>query len=135
MDELSVLLALEQLRSNPSYHAAEVLRRNTSGNARAMASAAAGSSEHRAVLLLVSTWEVIAVLISGAKKKDSIFEVTPICHMYDELKEAIAVLGRDVPGYGGNFAKLNTDYQKWLNNKKGKAYRTAACNGLFAKFG
>ena len=115
MDELSVLLALEQLRNT-------------------MASAAAGSFEHRAALLLISTWEVIAILISGAKKKDKIFEVTPICHMYDELKEAIAVLGRDVPGYGGNFAKLNTEYQKWLR-KKDKAYRTAACNGLFAKFG
>ena len=134
MDESLVLLALEQLRNNPSYHAAEVLRRNTPGNARAMASAPAGSDQHRAVLLLISTWEVIAILISGAKKKNMIFEVTPICHMYDELKDAIATLGRDVPGYGGNFAKLNTEYQAWIK-KKGKAYTTAACNGLFAKFG
>jgi len=134
MDEISVLLALEQLRNNPSYHAAEVLRRNTPGNARAMASAAAGTAEHRAALLLVSTWEVIAIVISGAKKKDKIFEVTPICHMYEELKEAIATLGREVPGFGGNFAKLNAEYQTWLK-KKGKAYTTAACNGLFAKFG
>lgn len=136
MDEIALLLAMETLRNNPSYHAAEVLRRGTAGGARSMASAPEGSAERRAVLLLISTWEVIAVLISAAKTKNRIFEVTPVCHMYRELRDAIEAFGRNIPTFGGNFAKLNAEYEAWLKkNKKDAKYVSAACGGLFAKFG
>ena len=44
-DETAILLAIETLRSNPEYHAAEVLRRKTVGGSAAMAANAANSSE------------------------------------------------------------------------------------------
>jgi hypothetical protein len=136
MDELSVLLAIETMRLNPSYHAAEVLRRGAAEGATGLAKGAAGSPERRALYILVSTWEVIAVLLSGLKQKDKIFEVTPICHMYEALKDAIAILEKEVPGFGANFAKLNNEYDAWLKKKKkSKAYIGAACGGLHAKFG
>lgn len=135
-DETAVLLALETLRNNPAYHAAEVLRRNTPAGSRAMASAPEGSDQHRAVLLLISTWEVIAILMSGVKKRDRIFEVTPVCHMFRELKDAIDALRRYIPGYGANFAKLYEEYEAWLKKQKKDAkYVSAACGGLHAKFG
>lgn len=101
-----------------------------------MASAAEGSAEYSAVLLLISTWETIALLISGVKKKDKIFEVTPICHMHRELKEAIEHLRGSIPDFGANFTKLNTEYEAWLRKQKKDArYVTAACNGMHARFG
>ncbi|HEU4371813.1 MAG TPA: hypothetical protein VFV05_26620 [Methylomirabilota bacterium] len=135
-DEASLLLAFELLRNNPAYHAAEVLRRRTPGGSGAMASAPEGSEERRAVLLLISTWEVIAVLMDGVKKPDKVFEVTPVCHMYDELKAAIEALARHIPGFGANFVRLSAEYQAWLKKKKKDAkYISAACGGMHAKFG
>ena len=135
MDETTLLVAIETLRSNPAYHAAEVLRRKT-GDSGAMASAPEGSAEHSAVLLLISTWEVIAVLLSDAKKRDKIFEVTPICHMHRELEKAIDILAKRFPGYGARFAALDADYHTWLKKKKKNAkYVSGACNGMHAKFG
>ena len=63
-------------------------------------------------------------MLSGLKQKDKIFEVTPICHMYEGLlKDAIAILEKEVPGFGANFAKLNNEYDAWLKKKKkSKAY-------------
>ena len=92
-DETAVLLAIETLRSNPEYHTAEVLRRKTVGGSAAMAATSEGSAERSAVLLLIGTWESISVLMDGLKKRDKIFEVTPICHMYRELKAGIEALG------------------------------------------
>lgn len=134
--DTALLLAFETLRNNPAYHAAEVLRRNTPGGSRAMASAPEGSDQHRAVLLLISTWEVIAILMTGVTKKDRIFEVTPVCHMFRELKDAVHALATYIPGYGANFVKLDKEYQAWLKKqKKDPKYVSAACGGLHAKFG
>jgi hypothetical protein len=136
MDETALLVALETMRNNPEYRAAEVLRRKTRGGSGGMAAAPEESPEHRAVLLLISTWEVIAVLLRGARKKDNIFEVTPICHMYRELKEAIDALGKNIPGFGANFTNLSSEYDAWAKKSKKEAkYITAACNGLHARFG
>jgi hypothetical protein len=135
-DETALLLGFETLRSSPEYHAAEVLRRKTPGGAGAMASAAESSAEHRAVRLLVSTWEGLAVLMDGVKNRDKIFEVTPVCHMYRELQDAIETLRRRMPGYGMHFENLFKEYEAWLEKKKKDAkYVTAACGGMHAKFG
>lgn len=136
MDEAALLATLQVIRTNHIYHAAEVLRRKTSGGALAMASAPENSDERNAVLLLISTWETIALLISGAKNKSNIFEVTPVCHMYRELKDAIDSLDSSIPGLAFNFIKLNAEYKAWLDNQRRDArYVTAACNGLHARFG
>ena len=136
MQETALLVAVETLRSNPMYQAAEALRRQTPGGSGAMASAPQDSKEHRALLSLISTWEVIALLLSDLKKKDKIYEVTPVCHMYRELRDGLEALGSRVPGFGKNFAKLDKDYQAWLKKQKKDAkYISAACGGMHAKFG
>lgn len=124
------------LRTNPTYHAAEVLRRNTQGGSGAMAAAKEGSPEHQAVLLLIGTWETIAVMVSDLKKKDKIFAVTPICHMHRELKDAIDFLAKNFPGFAANFTRLAAEYDTWLKKKKLAAqYESAICGGLHARFG
>lgn len=136
MDETALLVAIDAMRSNPAYHAAEALRRKTPGGSGAMATAPESSAERGAVLLLISTWDVIAVVLNSVKKRDKIFEVTPVCHMYRELKDAVEILGRSLPGFGSHFAKLYKEYESWLKKKKKDAkYVSAACGGMHAKFG
>ena len=137
MDETAILLGIAAMRSDPQYHAAEVLRRDTRGGAATMALAPKDSKERNAVLLLISNWEVFAVLIRGSRGRDKIFEVTPVCHMHTELSPAIEHLREEIPGLATNFEKMNVEYQAWLKKKKKHAkYVTAACDGvLHAKFG
>lgn len=135
-DETAILLAIETLRSNPEYHAAEVLRRRTTGGSAAMAAAPEGSAERSAILLLIGTWESIAVLMDGLKKRDKIFEVTPVCHMWRELEAAIQILRRYFTGYAENFEDLYKAYEAWLKKQKKDAkYVSAACAGMYARFG
>jgi hypothetical protein len=135
-DETAILLAIETLRSNPAYHAAEVLRRQTPGGAGAMAAMSEGSAQRGAVLLLIGTWESIAVLMDGLKKRDKIFEVTPVCHMWKELEAAVKILRQYFAAYAEHFEDLYEAYQAWLKKKKKDAkYITAACGGIYARFG
>ncbi len=137
MDETSILFGIEAMRSDPEYHAAEVLRRSTQGGAGTMALAPKGSKERNAVMLLISNWEVFAVLIRGSRGRDKIFEVTPVCHMHAELSPAIQQLREEIPGLATNFEKMSVEYEAWLKKKKKHAkYVSAACDGLMhAKFG
>ncbi|KRR18784.1 hypothetical protein [Bradyrhizobium retamae] len=136
MDENSLLLGIQEMRSDSDYHAAEVLRRETDGGAEAMAAAPSDSREHAAVRLLIVTWESIAVLMRGVRAKDKIYEVTPICHMYEVLEPAIRYFRKETPEYAANFEKLNVDYRAWLKKKKkGASYESAACGGMHARFG
>ena len=136
MDEISIFVAIQFLRGNPTYHAAEVLRRNTQGGSRAMATAAEGSPERQAVFTLISTWEAIALMMSDLKRKDRIFSNTPVCHMYRALEPAITYFANQFPDYGANFKKLNTEYEAWYSRKKFSAqYVTELCNGMHARFG
>jgi hypothetical protein len=135
-DQTEILLAIETLRSNPAYHAAEVLRRATPGSSAAMAGAPEGSPERSAIQLLIGTWESIGVLADGLKKRDDIFTVTPACHMWRELKPAIEALRRYLPGYAENFEELNDAHEAWLKKQKKNAkYVSAVCGGLYARFG
>lgn len=137
MDENALLLGIERMRSDHHYHAAEMLRRQTDGRAATMAAAPSDSREQAAVRLLISTWELIAVLMRGVRTKDKIYEVTPICHMYEALEPAIMYFRKEAPDYAVNFEKLNVDYRAWLKKKKKSAtYVSAACGGLLhARFG
>lgn len=137
MDETAILLGIETMRSDPEYHAAEALRRSTQGGAAAMALAPEGSKERNAVMLLISNWEVFAVLIRGSRGRDKIFEVTPVCHMHTVLSPAMKQLREEIPGLATNFEKMNVEYRAWLKKKKKEAkYVSAACDGLMhAKFG
>jgi hypothetical protein len=132
--DIELLASLYAIRSTPAYHAAEVLRRATKGNALGMATAPEGSDEHSAVVLLISTWETIALMIMGGVDKDKAFEVTPVGHMYGNLKEAIERLGKNIKGYASNFEKLNYNYDLWLS-KQDTTYQTAARGGIHALFG
>lgn len=135
-DEATVLFAIETLRGNPEYHAAEVLRRNTAGSSATMAAMPEGSAERRAVLLLISTWESIAVLTSGLKKRDKIFAVTPVCHMWRELEAAIRIFRENFSHYAESFEDLYQAHEAWLRKQKKDAkYVTAVCGGMYARFG
>jgi hypothetical protein len=135
-DETEILLAIETLRNNPEYHAAEVMRRETPGSSAAMAGMPEGSPQRSAIQLLIGTWESIAVLADGLKKQNKIFTVTPVCHMWRELKPAVEVIRGYVPRYAENFEELNDAHEAWLKKQKKDAkYVTAVCGGLYARFG
>lgn len=148
MDESTALVSIMTLRMNPTYQQAERLRRKGKG-AAAMAQAGLDSEEFAAVQTLVNAWETIATIIEGVPNKDPIFEVTPVCHMHNALKDAIANISLrhanlkspgefDIPnaGYGAKFGKLANDYHSWMIEKrKSTHYITGACDGLYACFG
>jgi N-acyl-D-aspartate/D-glutamate deacylase len=134
MSDAAILASIDGLRAHPAYQAAEALRRGTIGSAAAMARAHPGSDEFRAVVLLVSTWETIALMMSAVKKKGPIFGTLPVCHMYRELRAAIEQLGNAVKT--DELDKLYRDYEAWLKSEGLKAeYVSALCGGLHARFG
>lgn len=137
MDENELLLGIEAMRRDGAYQSAEALRRKTKNGAAGMAGSASNSAEKAAIQLLLSTWDAIAVLLKGAKSKDKIYEVTPICHMYDVLEPAIQVFRKETPEFAVEFESLNKDYQAWLKKKKKSGtYVSAVCGGLMhARFG
>jgi hypothetical protein len=134
-DETTVLQAIETLRSHPEYRAAEELRRRAGGSA-ALAAAPEGSAERRAVQLLISTWESIAVLTDGLKKRDRIYAVTPVCHMWRELEAGVHAQRAHFPAYARRFEALYEANQAWLRKQKKDAkYVSAVCAGMYARFG
>ena len=138
MDTAEILVALETIRTNPAYRAAEVLRRKTVGGSAAMANSSADSEEHRAVLHLISTWDVIAQILADVSEdtKNRVFEVLPVCHMYKALKAAIEALKECSPSFGEQFGKLNGLHEAWLKSTgKDAKYISAACGGMHARFG
>jgi hypothetical protein len=149
MDENDALVAIQTLRTQPAYQQAERLRRKTKGGAAAMATAPDDSEEFAAVHLLVNTWETIATVLDGVASKDRIFEITPVCHMHNNLKDALAGISLrhaklksasdfDVPngGYAAKFTKLANDYHGWMIEKqKSSLYISGACDGMYACFG
>jgi hypothetical protein len=149
MDESAALVAIQTLRTNPVYQQAERLRRKTEGGAASMATAPEDSEEFAAVHMLVSTWEAIATILESVEHKDRIYEITPVCHMHNHLKDAISGISMrhanlrsaddfDIPngGYGAKFAKLANDYHSWmLEKRKTTGYITGACGGMYACFG
>jgi hypothetical protein len=149
MDENDALVAIHSLRTQPAYQQAERLRRKTKGGAAAMATAPDDSEELAAVHLLVNTWETIATILDGVPSKDRIFEITPVCHMHNHLKDALAGISLrhaklkspndfDVPngGYAAKFTKLANDYHGWMIEKqKSSLYISGACDGMYACFG
>ena len=97
MDQNELLLGIEGMRSDSNYYAAEVMRRDL-GGAEAMVSPQSTKEGKAAAQLLIVTWEAIAVLLRGVRTKDKIYEVTPICHMYDALEPAIKYFREGVSG-------------------------------------
>lgn len=149
MDESAALAAIHNIRIQPVYQNAERLRRKAKNGAVELANGGDDSEELAAAKLLVSTWETIATILESVENKDRIYEVLPICYMFNALREAIAIISRrhaclkqtdqfEIPnnGYGAKFAKLANDYQSWLLEKhKTTQYITGACGGMQAFFG
>jgi hypothetical protein len=134
MDQTELLAALYAIRSNPAYHAAETLRQKSSNTAAMAAppgSKKYNANQYNAVVLLISTWETIALMMDGVKNKNRIFEVTPVGYMYDKLQGAIEKLD---PNYSVNFKNLYKEYTTFFNNKDSN-YQTAAKGGMHALFG
>ena len=134
MSDVSILAQINALREHPAYQAAEALRRGTAGGAAVMAKAPKSSDELRAVLLLISTWQTIAVMVSAMRRKDGAYRQLPVCHMYRELQAAIEQLcDRD---RAAELKRLYDDYDAWLAARGLEAgYVSALCGGLHARFG
>ncbi|MBR0692060.1 hypothetical protein [Bradyrhizobium lablabi] len=134
MNENELIIATENLRMDPHYHAAEIVRRRLGAQAMATSS---NEDDKAAVQLLIGTWETIAALTRGVKGRDRVFERMPVCHMYQALAPAIEVFRATLPEYAAGFEKLNTEYHAWMKKKKKSAeYVTSACSGMLsARFG
>jgi phytoene/squalene synthetase len=135
-DSCCILLAIENLRSNPAYQAAEALRRKSRG--KRLAKAKVGSKEHTAICLLITTWISIAHLLKGVEDKSPFFNTLPICHMYRALKDEIEFLRKtlDSQTFARELEELYEEWEAWLD-KMGlsKQYVTAMCGGMTARFG
>lgn len=137
MSDAAVLAGLYMIRTNPMYQAAEALRRKTAGGAAAMARAPAGSEEHRAILLLLNTWETMARMVQSVGEKEvqeRIYETVPISYMYRELRPAIEALRGGAPAFGLQFEKLTDAADTWCKARP-DCYISGASGGLHAFFG
>jgi hypothetical protein len=123
-----------QLRLNPPYQAAEALRRRS--GAAAMATASQGSAELAAILLMIGTWERIAIMAKPLNRTQlhTFFRSTPVSLMWEALKPAIDAVG-GTAAFAPEFERLNKSYNSWLNSSAGRDFRSAdrqAVTGLFA---
>lgn len=123
-----------QLRLNPPYQAAEAIRRRA-GSA-AMAAAGPDSTDLAAVLLLIGTWERIAIMASGLSpaQRGRFFRCTPVKLMWDALRPAIDALG-GAEVFAPQFEKLSDTYGKWLKLDDGKEFRSVERQIVCAMFG
>jgi hypothetical protein len=123
-----------QLRLNPPYQAAEAIRRRA-GSA-AMAAAGAASTDLAAVLLLIGTWERIAIMASGLSpaQRGKFFRCTPVKLMWDALRPAIDALG-GTERFAPEFEKLNASYGSWLERDDGREFRSVERQTICAMFG
>jgi hypothetical protein len=134
--DASILTAIELLRSDQVYRAAEALRRKNAG--KTMAQAAEGTDEHRSIRILIATWMSIATLMKTVKDKSPFFRLLPICQMYQALQAEIEYLRKTLSQ--ANFAyevqELYDEWDAWVEEQGlSPQYVTAMCGGLTAKFG
>jgi hypothetical protein len=130
----ALVTVVTQLRLNPPYQAAEAIRRRT-GSA-AMAAAEAGSTDLAAVLLLIGTWERIAIMASGLSpsQRGKFFRCTPVKLMFDALRPAIEAIG-GAEKFAPQFEKLNVTYGNWLASAEGKEFRSPERQTICLLFG
>lgn len=128
------ITTVTQLRLNPPYQAAEAIRRRV-GSA-AMAAAGSDSTDLAAVLLLIGTWERIAIVASGLSpaQRSKFFRCTPVKLMWDALRPAIDALG-GAEKFAPEFEKLSATYASWLQRDDGKEFRSVERQIVCAMFG
>lgn len=132
-DYEALVNVVTQLRLNPPYQAAEALRRRS--GAAAMASAAQGSTELAAILLMIGTWERIANMATPLNKTQlhTFFRSAPVSLMWEALKPAIDAVG-GATAIAPEFERLNKGYSSWLNSSAGKDFRSANLQAVTALF-
>jgi hypothetical protein len=123
-----------QLRLNPPYQAAEAIRRRT--GSEVMAKAEPDSTDLAAVLLLIGTWERIAIMASSLSpaQRSKFFRCTPVKLMWDALRPGIDALG-GAERFAPQFEKLSDTYGKWLKLDDGKEFRSVERQTVCAMFG
>src|SRR6266536_4244199 len=101
-----------QLRLNPPYQVAEAIRRRS--GAAAMAAAGADSTDQAAVLLLIGTWERIAIMAGGLSpaQRAKFFRCAPVKLMWEALRPAIDALG-GAERFAPEFERLSRSYESW----------------------
>jgi len=134
-DYEAFVITVTQLRLNPPYLAAEATRRKAAGSA-AMAAAGAASTDLAAVLLLIGTWERIAILASDLSplQRGRFFRCTPVKLMWDSLRPAIDALG-GAERFAPNFEELNATYGSWLESDEAREFRSAQRQTICLLFG
>jgi hypothetical protein len=128
------ITTVTQLRLNPPYQVAEALRRRA-GSA-AMAAAGPDSTDLAAVLLLIGTWERIAILASGLSpsQRGRFFRCAPVKLMWDALLPAIDALG-GAEKFAPEFEKLSGSYGSWLKHDDAREFRSVERQTVCAMFG
>lgn len=123
-----------QLRLNPPYQAAEMLRRQS--GAAAMAAAGQPSADLAAVLLLIGTWERIAIIAKPLSKsqREVFFRCTPVSLMWNALEPAIVAIG-GAATFAPEFERLSQTYDTWLRSSNGQNFRSVERQTVCAMFG
>ena len=140
MEDAALIATLHTMRTSSAYQKAEALRRQSKASGKsvaAMATGAESSPEMAALMLLIGTWETIALMLSAIKDKNQIFEITPLSQMWDELSPAVRIFRTACCDTGHHFDKLAAEHKAWLKEfKKKEGYETADCQiCMHAMFG
>jgi hypothetical protein len=132
-DYEALVNVVTQLRLNPPYQAAEAMRRRS--GAAAMAAAPLGSAEQGAILLMIGTWERIALMAKAlsASQRQMFYRSTPVSLMMNALKPAIDALG-GTENLSPEFAQLNKSYDSFLKTSAGAQFRSGAAQAVTALF-
>lgn len=101
-----------------------------------MVGAGPDAVDQAAVLLLIGTWERIAILASGLSPSQlaRFFRCTPVKLMLDALQPAIDALG-GAEKFAPEFAKLSGKYGSWLKHDDAKEFRSVERQTVCAMFG
>jgi hypothetical protein len=132
-DYEAFVTTVTHLRLNPPYQAAEAIRRR-SGSA-SMAAASAESTDQAAVLLLIGTWERIAIMASDLSpaQRSKFFRCAPVKLMWDALRPAIDTFG-GTERFAPEFEKLSRSYESWLERAEAKEFRSVERQTICAMF-
>ncbi|RJF74100.1 hypothetical protein [Rhodopseudomonas palustris] len=135
-----LLATLHGMRTSPAYQSAEALRRRLKAGGKSSAAAATDSEASEAlgaILLLIGTWETIAVLLQGAGDASEYFALAPVSYMWGELAPAIYILRSSDPQCARHFERLGKEHADWISKMKEQGeYQTGDCHGcLHAMFG
>jgi hypothetical protein len=136
-EALRLIVKFTELRMNPLYQAAERKRRHL--GAEVMARSEATSEEYAAVVLLIGTWERIAIFAKefSPTQKRRFFRCSPVGLVWSALEPAITCIrtaGVVSEAYASELEALALEYRAWTLTDGGSGYRTEVQQAICAMF-